>query len=81
MSDACVVTYTADCDDCGCDAEWTAIQRPAGNSLSVSCARCGKADRPVADVVPLPPAALPMLPMPAAPPLVALWGGPASRVG
>ena len=53
MSDSCVVTYTADCDDCGCDAEWTAIQRPAGNSLSVSCARCGKADRPVADVVPL----------------------------
>jgi endogenous inhibitor of DNA gyrase (YacG/DUF329 family) len=68
MSDP-TAAYTARCDTCAGDAEWTTVLRCGRNFTTVTCPRCGTAEFHGATVVPLPPG-----PVPAAYPTADAWG-------
>ena len=58
MSDP-TAAFTARCDGCADDAEWTTVFRSGRNVTTVTCARCGTAEFHGASVVPLPAAPVP----------------------
>jgi hypothetical protein len=67
--------FTARCDGCADDAEWTTVHRGGRNVTTVTCARCGTAEFHGATVVPLSPSPAPL---PAAYPTAAHARGRAS---
>ena len=58
MSDP-TAAFTARCDGCADDAEWTTVYRGGRNVTTVSRPQCGTAEFHGASVVPLPPAPTP----------------------